>query len=106
MRSIIGFAVLTCLCSVLGCNKAGQPPSMPSTGAPAATIAEATNIAPAFAPVEVSIRDKEGSNTATFTPLPVRSGIHVKHGSEYGHSGKKTTLSWQYLGTTDQGDRY
>ena len=65
-----------------------------------------TGIPPKFASVEVSIRGKSGSCTATFTPLPVVSGREIKHGVTCGHPGAVTKLSWHYLGTTDQGDRY
>ncbi|MDZ4778832.1 MAG: hypothetical protein SGJ19_01100 [Planctomycetia bacterium] len=38
--------------------------------------------------------------------MPIVSGRKHKHGSTCGHPGTVTELSWQYLGTTDQGDKY
>jgi hypothetical protein len=106
MRSLITFAVLSGLSSILGCGNPGATRSVPSQPASPAAVATAPSVPPKFAGVEVSIRDRGGSCTTSFTPLPIVSGREVKHGSTCGHPGTVTKLSWQYLGTTDQGDRY
>jgi hypothetical protein len=105
MRLLINLAVLTCLWSV-GCNNAGPPAPAPGKAMAPPVVAEPTDVAPTFAPVKVSINDKGASCITTFTPLPIVAGRDVKYGSECGHPGTVTKLSWRYLGTTDKGDRY
>jgi hypothetical protein len=106
VHSLITFAVLACLGSILGCGNTGPSPSAPRKPTSPPIVAKAPDTPPKFAPVEVSIRDKGSSCTTTFTPLPSVSGREIKHGATCGHPGTVTKLSWQYLGTTDQGDRY
>lgn len=106
MRTSINFAALTCLWSVLGCNKAEPTPAAPSRATSPPIVAEATGITPRYASVEVSVSDRGGSCTLTFKPLPIGSAGDITHGCRLGRQGTLTDLSWEYLGTTDEGDRY
>lgn len=106
MRCSATFAILACVWSILGCGKTTPGPSTPKEPVSVTEASRPTDRPARFVHVQVMSRDKTGSCTVTFTPLPVVPGREIKHGSTCGHPGTITKLSWQYLGTTDAGDRY
>jgi hypothetical protein len=89
-----------------GCDKPVRVPPPLSQTSPPPVAAKAPLVEPRFLHVEVAIDAGGPSCTTTFTPQPIGSPLKLEHASTCGPAGAVTKLSWKYLGTTQEGDRY
>jgi hypothetical protein len=64
------------------------------------------NESPRYVDVEVLVDHSTCSGSVHFTPQQRETGVEIKHGAKIGHPGEVSEVSWNYLGTTKEGDRY